>query len=62
MVLGSRWDLVRTYFVYLDPPLIALVVFVVVFFLLQIAGVLAPGWPPRRAQRGSQEPTSPPSP
>lgn len=48
MVLRSQWDILTNYFVYLDVPLVALVVFVVGFFLLQIVGVLAPGWPPRR--------------
>jgi membrane protein DedA with SNARE-associated domain len=50
IVLQSNWDVVRSYFTYLDLPLIALVVVVVVFLILQIVGVLAPGWPPRRAQ------------
>jgi membrane protein DedA with SNARE-associated domain len=49
IVLRSNWDLVRSYFAYLDIPLIALVVVVVIFIALQIAGILAPGWPPRRA-------------
>jgi membrane protein DedA with SNARE-associated domain len=53
MVLRSDWTLVSSYFSYLDYPLIALVVVVVVYIALQIAGVLAPGWPPRRVQAGS---------
>lgn len=48
-VLRSHWDSLASYFTYLDAPFIALVVIVVVFLLLQVVGVLAPGWPPRRA-------------
>ena len=51
MILRAHWSEVSSYLRYLDYPLIAAVVFVVVFLALQIAGVLAPGWPPRRAQR-----------
>jgi membrane protein DedA with SNARE-associated domain len=51
IVLRSNWKLVSAYLVYLDYPLIALVVLVVVFLVLQVAGVLAPGWPPRRSPR-----------
>jgi len=39
---------------YFNCPLIARVVLGVVFIALQIAGILAPGWPPRRAQNGLQ--------
>lgn len=66
MVLGLNWRYVSASFVYLDYPLIALVVFVVVFLGLQIAGVLAPGWPPRRVRphpsRSSLSGGTPPSP
>lgn len=55
-VLQRNWSVLSSYFVYLDYPLIALVVVVVVFIGLQVAGLLAPGWPPRRA-----EPTAPAS-
>jgi len=48
MVLRSNWDVVRSYFTILDLPLIVLVIFVVGFLVLQIVGVLEPGWPPRR--------------
>lgn len=69
-LLRSNWSTVSSYFAYLDIPLFALIVFVVVYLLLQVAGLLAPGWPPRRAHRtGSSSPaeaaprnTSPPSP
>jgi membrane protein DedA with SNARE-associated domain len=56
MVLRSDWTVVSSYFSILDYPLIALVVIVVVFIALQIAGVLAPGWPPRRAEPRSPTP------
>jgi len=58
MVLRSNWDLVRSYFTILDIPLIALVAIVVVFLLLQIVGVLEPGWPPRRAHPQVSAPSS----
>jgi len=68
MVLRSNWDVVRSYFTYLDIPLAALVVIVVVFLLLQIVGVLEPGWPPRRthpqapaSSTGVPPPGNPPS-
>jgi membrane protein DedA with SNARE-associated domain len=48
MVLGSDWRVVSTYVGLLDYPFIALVVLVVAYIALQIGGVLAPGWPPRR--------------
>jgi membrane protein DedA with SNARE-associated domain len=60
MILRSNWDVVRSYFTYLDLPFIALIGVGVVFILLQIAGVLAPGWPPHRAQQTSPPPASPP--
>lgn len=49
-VLRSNWTLVSTDLAYLNYPIVALVVFVVIFLGLQVAGVLAPGWPPRRAR------------
>jgi membrane protein DedA with SNARE-associated domain len=58
MVLRSNWDLVRSYFTYLDIPLAALVVVVVVFLLLQIVGVLQPGWPPRRVHPQASAPSA----
>ena len=50
MLLRSDWAAVSSTFVYLNLPLVALVVFVLVYLGLQVAGVLAPGWPPRRAR------------
>jgi membrane protein DedA with SNARE-associated domain len=50
-VLRSNWRLLSSYFAYLDYPLIALIVLVVLFIILQVVGVLQPGWPPRRAPR-----------
>jgi membrane protein DedA with SNARE-associated domain len=48
-VLRSNWTVVSTDLAYLNYPLIALVIVVVIFLALQVVGVLAPGWPPRRA-------------
>lgn len=48
-VLRSNWTLVSSLFQPLDYVLAALVVALVLFLLLQVAGVLAPRWPPRRA-------------
>ena len=50
MLLRSHWTVVESYFGLLDDVLIAAVVVVVVYVALQVAGVLAPGWPPRRAR------------
>jgi membrane protein DedA with SNARE-associated domain len=57
MVLRSNWKVVSSYFTLLDYPLIALVVLVVVFLALQVTGVLAPGWPPRRVRRETPAPS-----
>jgi membrane protein DedA with SNARE-associated domain len=67
MVLRSNWTVVSTDLAYLNYPLIALVVLVVIFLALQVAGVLAPGWPPRRAPRpsppeGTEAASPPPTP
>jgi membrane protein DedA with SNARE-associated domain len=56
MALRSDWTVVSSYFSVLDYALIALVAVVVVYIALQIAGVLAPGWPPRRAAVASPIP------
>jgi membrane protein DedA with SNARE-associated domain len=62
MVLQSHWDALTGYFTYLDAPFIALVVVVLVFLILQIVGVLEPGWPPRRARaKPSSTPVGPAS-
>lgn len=58
MVLQSHWNALTSYSTYLDAPFIALVLVVIVFLLLQVAGVLAPGWPPRRAR---PKPSAPPT-
>jgi membrane protein DedA with SNARE-associated domain len=57
VVLGNNWTLVSSYFSVLDYVVIALVVVVVVYVGLQIAGVLAPGWPPRRVPAEPRTPT-----
>jgi membrane protein DedA with SNARE-associated domain len=56
IVLRSNWTVVSSYFSLLDYPLIALVVIVVAYIGLQIAGVFAPGWPPRRARHPAASP------
>ncbi|HTT72554.1 MAG TPA: DedA family protein [Thermoplasmata archaeon] len=56
MVLRSNWTVVESYFSVLDDLLIALIVIVVVYIALQIVGVLAPGWPPRRARPAGTAP------
>lgn len=58
IVLGRNWTLIESYFYLLDLAFIALVVVVVVYIGLQVAGVLAPGWPPRRVlpRGGSSDP------
>ncbi len=62
MVLRSDWTVVSSYFSLLDYPLIAIVGLVILLILLQIAGVLAPGWPPRRAVRPPTPVGGPPAP
>ena len=56
LVLRSNWTLVSSYFNVLDYVVIALLVVVVGYVGLQIAGVLAPGWPPRRITAESTAP------
>ena len=51
MVLQSNWMAVSSSFRYIDILLVATVLFVAVYLLLQIVGVFGPGWPPRRASR-----------
>ena len=50
MILRSNWVVLASYLQLLDIPFLALVVAVVVYLLLQVFGILAPGWPPRRAR------------
>ena len=50
IVLRSDWNVISSYFSYLDIPLLAIIALVVIYIILQIAGVLAPGWPPRRVR------------
>ena len=56
IALGSRWQVLSSYFRYFDLPLVALVGVAVVYLILQIAGVFQPGWPPRRTRRPSATP------
>lgn len=59
--LKSNWAQISGYFALLNIPLIAFIVLVVVYLGLQIAGVLAPGWPPRRrTPRPEDRPSAPP--
>lgn len=48
MMLRSNWIAVSSTLAILNYPLIALVVLAVVWLGLQVSGVLAWGWPPRR--------------
>lgn len=50
MALHSHWSAISAYFEYLNFPLLALIAAVIVYIGLQVAGVLAPGWPPRRVR------------
>ena len=50
MVLRSHWSAISSYFEYLNVPLLALIAAVIVYLGLQVAGILAPGWPPRRVR------------
>lgn len=54
MVLRSNWVVLAGYLQLLDLPFLGLIVAVVVYLGLQVAGVLAPGWPPRRARASAQ--------
>ena len=47
-VLRSHWRTITGYFSDLDLVAVALIAAAVVYGLLLMAGVLAPGWPPRR--------------
>ena len=60
MVLRSHWTVVSSYFRYADIALVAVVLFVVSYLLLQIAGVFGPGWPPHRIRR-APPPLEPPN-
>jgi len=53
MALRSNWVVLESFFSILDIPFLILVVAVVVVLLLQVFGVLAPGWPLRRAPSGT---------
>jgi len=55
IVLRSDWNVVSSYFSYLDVPLLAVIALVVLYIILQIAGVLEPGWPPRRVRANAAE-------
>lgn len=50
MVLRSHWSALSVYFEYLNLPLLAVIAAAIVYIGLQVAGILAPGWPPRRVR------------
>lgn len=56
MVLRSNWVVLASYLQWLDLPLILAIIVVVVYLVLQMVGVLAPGWPPRRARAANRSP------
>jgi membrane protein DedA with SNARE-associated domain len=60
IVLRSDWTVVSSYFSVLDYAVVAVVGVVVLYIILQIAGVLAPGWPPRRVTVSSPAPKAEP--
>ncbi len=64
LVLRHDWNALIPYFDLLSYPLIAVVAFLVLLIVLETMGVLAPGWPPRRAPRApaptTDRPASPP--
>ncbi|HTW56292.1 MAG TPA: DedA family protein [Thermoplasmata archaeon] len=59
IVLRAHWTVVASYFTVLDPIVIALLAAAIVYFALLVAGVITPGWPPRRRPRGVS-PSGPP--
>ena len=69
ILLKSNWSAVSSYFTLLNLPLLAVIGAAVVYLILLVAGVIAPGWPPRRASRagtasgpdGAPSPPSPPT-
>ena len=58
MTLRSNWTAVFPYFRDTDYLLVATMLFVVAYIFLQVAGVFAPGWPPRRATRAPVNPAA----
>lgn len=50
MLLRSNWVLLSSYLQLFDVPVLVLVLAVVAYLVLQIVGVLEPGWPPRRTR------------
>jgi len=51
MLLRSDWRTISADLGYFDAVAIGLIVLAVVYLVLLVAGVLAPGWPPRRPAR-----------
>lgn len=55
-VLGRSWSEIVPYFQYLDYVAVVVLLLLVVYVALRWRGVLAPGWPPRRAGRTTPAP------
>jgi len=62
ILLKSDWVVLASYLQLFDLPLLAVIGAVVVYLALQVVGVLAPGWPPRRARPRPATGPSPESP
>jgi membrane protein DedA with SNARE-associated domain len=52
-LLRSDWPVVSSYFAYLNYPLLVLIAAAAVYIVLEVAGVLPPGWPPHRRRPDS---------
>jgi membrane protein DedA with SNARE-associated domain len=50
-VLRDHWSLISSYFRLMDEVGIAIIAIGVAYILLLVAGLLEPGWPPRRRHR-----------
>ena len=60
MVLRSHWHVVASYFSLLDPIVIGALAVALLYLALLVAGVIGPGWPPRRRTRPTTAPGAPP--
>lgn len=58
-VLRAHWTVVSSYFDALDYVTVALIVAAVVYVALLVAGLLSPGWPPRRRARDRRSGSEP---
>lgn len=65
MQLRQNWVVLNSFFQFLDIPFLVVVAAAVAYFLLQIVGVVEPGWPPRWShdrRKGAMKNTSPTEP